>query len=31
MSVVVKLEDGLGEQSEWIMLHQVIPSRDELE
>lgn len=31
MSVVVKLEDGLGEQSDWIILHQVIPSRDEPE
>lgn len=29
MSWVVKLEDDLGERSEWIMLHGVIPSREE--
>ncbi|HZR31093.1 MAG TPA: hypothetical protein VFA76_04465 [Terriglobales bacterium] len=29
MSVVVKLEDELGEQGEWVILHEVIPSRDE--
>ncbi len=29
MSLVVKLEDDLGERSDWIMLHGVIPSRDE--
>jgi hypothetical protein len=29
MSLVVKLEDDLGERSEWVMLHGVIPaSRD---
>jgi len=31
LSLVVKLEDDLGERSEWIMLHGVIPSRDELD
>ena len=25
MSLVVKLEDDLGERSEWVMLHGVIP------
>ena len=29
MSLVVKLEDDLGERSDWIMLHGVIPSREE--
>ena len=29
MSWVVKLEDDLGEQSDWVMLHNVVPSRDE--
>ena len=29
MSLVVKLEDDLGERSEWVMLHGVIPQRDE--
>lgn len=29
MSLVVKLEDDLGERSDWIMLYGVIPSRDE--
>jgi len=26
MSLVVKLEDDLGERSEWIMLHGVVPA-----
>ena len=26
MSLVVKLEDDLGEQSEWVMLHGVVPT-----
>ena len=26
MSLVVKLEDELGERSEWVLLHGVIPS-----
>jgi len=29
MSLVVKLEDDLGERSEWVMLHGVIPAHDE--
>lgn len=29
MSIVVKLEDDLGERSEWVLLHALIPSRDE--
>ena len=29
MSWVVKLEDDLGEQSDWVMLHNVVPARDE--
>jgi len=29
MSLVVKLEDDLGERGEWVMLHGVIPSREE--
>lgn len=31
MSLVVKLEDDLGEHGEWIMLHGVLPGRDEHE
>ena len=31
MSVVVKLEDDLGEQGEWVLLHGVLPARDEQE
>jgi hypothetical protein len=30
MSFVVKLEDDLGERGEWVMLHGVIPAREEL-
>ena len=26
MSLVVKLEDDLGERSEWVMLHGVVPA-----
>ena len=26
MSMVVKLEDDLGERSEWVMLHGVVPA-----
>ena len=29
MSVVVKLEDQLGEHGEWVMLHDVLPAREE--
>ena len=29
MSIVVKLEDDLGERSDWVMLHSVVPGRDE--
>ena len=29
MSVVVKLEDQLGEHGEWVMLHDVLPGPDE--
>lgn len=29
MSLVVKLEDDLGERSEWVMLHGVIPTNGE--
>ena len=29
MSLVVKLEDDLGERSDWIMLHGVLPGREE--
>jgi hypothetical protein len=29
LSIVVKLEDDLGERGDWIMLHGVIPGRDE--
>ncbi len=28
MSLVVKLEDDLGERSEWVMLHGVVPASD---
>jgi hypothetical protein len=28
MSLVVKLEDDLGERSEWVMLHGVVPTTD---
>jgi hypothetical protein len=28
MSLVVKLEDDLGERSEWVMLHGIVPSPD---
>ncbi|PYX36851.1 MAG: hypothetical protein DMG73_04280 [Acidobacteria bacterium] len=31
MSLVVKLEDDLGERSEWVMLHGVIPALEEFE
>lgn len=30
MSWVVKLEDDLGERSDWVMLHGVIPARAEV-
>jgi len=26
MSLVVKLEDDLGERSEWVMLHGIVPA-----
>ncbi len=29
MSLVVKLEDDLGERGDWIILHGVLPSREE--
>src|SRR5215831_19069762 len=29
MSFVVKLEDDLGDQSDWVMLHGVIPGREQ--
>jgi len=29
MSLVVKLEDDLGERSEWVMLHGVIPGNQD--
>jgi len=29
LSLVVKLEDDLGERGEWVMLHGVLPSREE--
>jgi len=29
MSWVVKLEDDLGERSEWVMLHGVVPGNEE--
>ncbi|HEX3322581.1 MAG TPA: hypothetical protein VHR84_17890 [Terriglobales bacterium] len=31
MSLVVKLEDDLGERSDWVMLNSVIPSREDRE
>jgi len=31
MSLVVKLEDDLGERSDWVMVHGVIPGREELD
>ena len=31
MSLVVKLEDDLGERGEWVILHGVVPSNEELE
>lgn len=31
MSLVVKLEDDLGEHSEWVMLHGVLPAWEERE
>jgi hypothetical protein len=31
MSLVVKLEDDLGERGDWIMLHDVLPGREERE
>ena len=31
MSLVVKLEDDLAERSDWVMLHNVVPARDELD
>ncbi len=29
MSLVVKLEDDLGERSEWVMMHGVVPAAEE--
>jgi hypothetical protein len=29
MSLVVKLEDDLGEQTDWVILHGVLPAREE--
>ena len=29
MSLVVKLEDDLGERSDWVILHNVVPGRGE--
>jgi hypothetical protein len=29
MSWVVKLEDDLGERGDWVMLHGVVPTREE--
>jgi hypothetical protein len=29
MSLVVKLEDDLGERSEWVMLHGVVPANSD--
>jgi hypothetical protein len=29
MSLVVKLEDDLGERSEWVMLHGVLPANSD--
>jgi hypothetical protein len=31
MSLVVKLEDDLGERGDWVMLHHVVPARRERE
>ena len=31
MSLVVKLEDDLGERSEWVILHGVIPEHENAE
>src|SRR5882672_10086528 len=31
MSLVVKLEDDLGERSEWVILHGVIPDHETVE
>jgi len=31
MSLVVKLEDDLGERSDWIIMHGVLPARAERE
>ena len=31
MSLVVKLEDDLGEHSDWVMLHGVLPAREDRE
>jgi hypothetical protein len=31
MSLVVKLEDDLGERGEWVMLHGVVPASTEAE
>lgn len=31
MSLVIKLEDDLGERSEWVLLHGVIPAFEERE
>ncbi len=28
MSVVVKLEDQLGEESDWVLLHDVLPTHE---
>ena len=29
MSLVVKLEDDLGERADWIILHNVVPGRED--
>jgi hypothetical protein len=29
MSIVVKLEDDLGEHSEWVLVHGVVPARED--
>ena len=31
MSLVVKLEDNLGERGDWVMLHGVLPAREDRE
>ncbi len=31
MSLVVKLEDDLGEQSDWVVLHGVLPSSGDMD